>query len=232
MNNLENILLVEQTPEAMEAVKSGNAIVSAGGIRRKGDTGRGFLELSKPASMSVADFQSLFEGKEHALETDEYLRNLDARLNLSTKGLQEIEDIGWLNNSLLQSTYTLTYDGFQKMLAKVEEVISQVSELERYMRSCDAKELYEKTQTYINFMHTDAGHMCSEKYSVTNGNIAEHLDLISALLKRLLNEVETENTDVFLNIQILINLIQPFAYVVRRYTALYFYENDRNLRNL
>ena len=80
--NLDNILLFEQSPEALEAVRSGNAIVSSGGIRRKGEAGTGFLEQAKPAALSVADFQSLFEGKEHALETDERLSNLNAQLHI------------------------------------------------------------------------------------------------------------------------------------------------------
>lgn len=79
MADLSNILLFEHSPEALEAVRSGDAIISAGGIRRKGKAGSGFLEQAKPAQMSVADFQDLFEGKAHALETDEQIRLLDKK---------------------------------------------------------------------------------------------------------------------------------------------------------
>lgn len=227
--NLNNILLFEQSPEAIEAVKSGNAIVSTGGIRRRGDSGTGFLEQAKPAALSVADFQSLFEGKEHALETDEHLSHLDAQLALSIEGMKEIEKIGWLNNDVIQRTYVLTYEGFCQTLYGLESVACQLSSFEQYVRRRDIQQLVQETQTYINYLKTDAGDLRSKKYNVTNGNIAEHLDKISALIKRLISEVENSNGDSFVKIQILSTLLQPYAYVVRKYSALYFYENDGEL---
>ena len=227
--NLDNILLFEQSPEALEAVKSGNAFVSTGGIRRKGETGTGFLEQAKPAALSVADFQSLFEGKEHALETDERLSNLDAQLALSAEGLKEIENIGWLNNAAIQRTYVLTYEGFRQTLCGLESVAHQLSGLEQYVRKRDIKQLAQETQTYINYLKTDAGDLRSKKYSVTNGKIAEHLDQISALVKRLMSDLENNEGDAFVAVQILRALLPPFAYVVRKYSALYFYENDGEL---
>ena len=143
--NLDNILLFEQSPEALEAVKSGNAIVSAGGIRRKGEAGTGFLEHAKPAALSVADFQSLFEGKEHALETDERLSHLDAQLALSAEGMKEIENIGWLNNAAIQRTYALTYEGFRQTLYGLETVAHQLSGFEQYVRKRDIKQLAQET---------------------------------------------------------------------------------------
>lgn len=227
--NLDNILLFEQSPEALEAVKSGNAIVSAGGIRRKGEAGTGFLEQAKPAALSVADFQSLFEGKEHALETDERLSHLDAQLALSAEGMKEIENIGWLNNAAIQRTYALTYEGFRQTLYGLETVAHQLSGFEQYVRKRDIKQLAQETQTYINYLKTDAGDLRSKKYSVTNGKIAEHLDQISALIKRLMSDVENGDGDTFVAVQVLRALLPPFTYVVRKYSALYFYENDGEL---
>lgn len=227
--NLDNILLFEQSPEALEAVKSGDAIVSAGGIRRKGEAGTGFLEQAKPAALSVADFQSLFEGKEHALETDERLSHLDAQLALSAEGMKEIENIGWLNNAAIQRTYALTYEGFCQTLYGLEIVAHQLSGFEQYVRKRDIKQLDQETQTYINYLKTDAGDLRSKKYSVTNGKIAEHLDQISALIKRLMSDVENGDEDTFVAVQVMIALLPPFTYVVRKYSALYFYENDGEL---
>ena len=227
--NLENILLFEQSPEALEAVRSGNAIVSSGGIRRKGETGTGFLEQAKPAALSVADFQSLFAGKEHALETDERLNHLDAQLVLSAEGMKEIENIGWLNNAAIQRTYVLTYEGFCQALYGIESVTQQLSGFEQYVRKRDIKHLAQETQTYISFLKTDAGDLRSQKYSVTNGKIAEHLDQISALIKRLMSDLKNNDGDSFITVQVLRALLPPFAYVVRKYSALYFYENDGEL---
>ena len=227
--NLENILLFEQSPEALEAVKSGNAIVSSGGIRRRGEAGTGFLEQAKPAVLSVADFQSLFEGKEHALETDKRLSQLDAQLALSAEGMKEIENIGWLNNAAIHRTYVLTYEGFRQTLYGLESVAHQLSGFEQYVRERDTKQLAQETQTYINYLKTDAGDLRSKKYSVTNGKIAEHLDQISALIKRLMSDLKNNEGDSFVAVQVLRALLPPFAYIVRKYSALYFYENDGEL---
>ncbi len=227
--NLENILLFEQSSEALDAVKSGKAVVSAGGIRRKGENGTGFLEQAKPAALSIADFQSLFEGKEHALETDERLSNIDAQLALSAEGMKEIENIGWLNNAAIQRTYVLTYEGFRQTLCGLESVVQQLSGFEQYVRKRDVKQLAQETQTYINYLKTDAGDLRSKKYSVTNGKIAEHLDQISAFIKRLLFDIENNEGDSFVAVQVLRVLLPPFSYVVRKFSALYFYENDGEL---
>ena len=209
-------------------MKAGNAIVSSGGIRRKGETGTGFLEQAKPAALSVADFQSIFEGKEHALETDERLRQLDAQVKLSAAGMKEIEKIGWLNNAVIQRNYVLTYEGFRQTLYGLESVAHQLSEFEQYVRKRDIKQLVQNTQTFINYLKTDAGDLRSKKYNVTNGKIAEHLDQISALIKRLMSDLEN-NEDAFIAVQIIMTLLPPFAYIVRKYSSLYFYENDGEL---
>ena len=226
MANLNNILLFEHSADALEAVKSGEAIISSGGIRRKGKTGSGFLEQAKPAIMSVADFQDLFEGKTHALETDEHLRYLDSKLALSEEGIKELRNIGWLNNEAIQRVYSLTYNGFKQTLYGIENVSRQLSEFEEYVRNRDAKSLLEKSQIYMNYLKTDAGDLRLKNIQITNGRISEHLDQISAFINFLLNEVSDEKIDSFIHVQILINLITPFSYVVRRFSALYYYESE------
>ena len=79
--DLDNIFLYEQTPMAVEAVQAGDAFWGPGGIRRKGDMGKGFLEQAKPACISVSDFKSMFETQEHALATDEQLKEFQRQID-------------------------------------------------------------------------------------------------------------------------------------------------------
>ena len=223
---LENILLFEHSPEALEAVKSGNAVVRSGGIRKKGNGGGGFLELAKPAVLSVADFKSLFEGKEHALLTDERLNQLESQLSLSDAALAEIENTAWLNNVAIQRTYTLTYAGFQHTLHGLECVSKQLTDFEQYVYKRDKKQLAKETQKYINYLKTDYGLLRSKKYDVTNGNIAEHLDQMSAMIKTLMLDIKNDEEDSFAAVMILKHLLPPFTTVVRKYSALYYYENN------
>ena len=229
MGDLNNIFLYEHTSDVIRAIEAGEAKFSSGGVIRIGTGGKGFKELAKPASMSVADLQSLFEGKQHALETDEHLSKLDMQLALTAEGIRTIHEIEWLNNATIQRNYILTYEGFKQTLNGIDCVANQLSRFEEYVRKRDTKNLVEKVQTYINYMKTDAGDLRSKKYSPTNGKIGEHLDQIAALIKRLLSDLETEDTDMFVSLQMLVNLLQPYSYIVRRYAAAYYYENDGEL---
>lgn len=226
MKNLENILLFEQSPEAMELVRTGEAVIGPGGIRRKGSTGKGFLDMNKPTVMSVADFTALFEGKEHALVVDERLEGLSAKLAYSDKALDEIKRVEWINNALLQRTYALTSEGFRKSLQGIEKVAEELSCLEDYIHKKDNRDILEKVETYTNFLRSDAGKLKSPKLDVTNSQIDRDLDQISALIKVLLYSIERGEETSLQSIQIIISLISPFANVVRTYSCLYYYENE------
>lgn len=223
MMKLDTIYLFEHSPEAIEAVQSGDAFVSSGGIRKKGGA---LIELAKPAVLSAADLQSLFEDKEHALETDERLCQLESQLTFSEAALREIEDTAWLNNAAIIRTYNLTQEGFKQTLYGLESVARQLTGLEQYIYKRDKKQLVQETQKYINYLKTDYGLLRSKKYSVTNGSIAEHLDQMSAMIKTLMLDIKNEEDDSYVAIMILKNLVPPFAEVVRKYSALFYYENE------
>lgn len=227
--NKNNIFLYEVSQDALDEINSGKAKLSSGGIIRIGSAGKGFHELAKPVSMSVADLETLFESKEHALLTDEQLSRLDSKLALSEEGLREIQRTEWLNYEVLQRNYILTYKGFVQTVNEIKIATKQLKEFELYVRKRDVKDLNEKMQVFINYMNSDVGDLRSKKYSPTNGKIGEHLDQISALIERLINDIETEDGDLFFSFIMLIKLLQPFAFVVKLYSAAYFYENDGEL---
>ena len=228
MNNLNNILLYEQNPEALEAVRLGEAKISTGGIRRPDGT---YLDLAKPACMSVAELLSLVEDKEHSLAVDEQLRQLDTRLNLSVEGMKQLQEIGWLNNVVSQQTYTVTYEGFKRTLLGLECVTNHVRELGQYIRERDIKDNFEKAQLYMNYMKTDAGKMKSNKFIALQNNVDEHIDQMAAFINRLTGDVLEGTGDPFISLQILGNLLSPFSCIVRRFSALYYYENENQPGN-
>ena len=225
MTQLNNIFLYEHSPEAIRAIEAGEARISSGGVIRVGSSGKGFKELARPASMSVADLLSLFEDKEHALATENEILQLNERLNLSENGIKQLQEIEWLNNAEIQRTYNLTNEGFRKMLVGLDCVVQETRMLEHYIRQHDIEDLIEKAQIYLNYMKTDEANLRSNKFDVTNSHISEHLDQISAFLKRLLGDVAKEGDSSFIAVQIIVNLLQPFSFLVRRFSALYYYEN-------
>ena len=225
----DRILLYQVSQEAYEAVQSGQAAISTGGIRRKGANSKGFLELAKPAVISAADLQSLFEGKDHAFITDERLDKLEARFSCSETAIKEIENTAWLNNAAINRTYSLTHDGFLQTLKGLEHIATKQDGFEKYTYKRDFSQLIQEMRTYMYYLKTDEGYLRSNKYDVTNGNIAEHLDQMSALINTLMEDVKMDDGDCFLAIMIIKNLLPPFADVVRKYSALYYYENGGDL---
>lgn len=226
---LDNCFIVEYTPEALEAVQNGNAIISTGGIRRKGDGKSGFLELSKPATMSVADLMCLFEKQEEKQLIDERLLHLESQLLISENGMNELKEYAWLNYAATKRTYSLTYAGFQQTLFGINCLERHISELERQLRERDTLNQMKKTHEYINYLKSDAGKLGSSKFDVINSSIADHLDEISAFVIYLLKNIENARGDVLSQIQMIFTLLRPFCYVFRKYAALYFFQNDKEL---
>ena len=224
----DNILMFEYSDEALEAVKSGNAIVSTGGIRRKGS--RGFLELGKPAGISAADFQSLFESKEHAIETDDRLQQMENNMGSIHGEIDALMELGLLNKSIMEHTYTLTYDGFCQTLYGIEQMKNQLFSLDQYIRIRDRKTkieaIVEKTEIFMSDLRTDAGLLQSKKYDVTNGSIAKELGHITVFLKDLYNKLNRGDEDSFIILQVLLKLLSPYVNMVRKFTALYYYDNE------
>lgn len=227
--DLDNIYFYEQTPEAVEAIRSGDAVWGPGGIRRKGDMGRGFLEQAKPARLSVSDFKSMFETQEHALATDEQLKELNTRINLSAAGMAEIENIGWLNNTAIQRGNAMTYAGFQKVLVGIDNLTKQFSQLAQYMEDQYISDLIKQARTYVGNLRNDAGKLQIDSFNVIDSNIADHLDSILTLLLQLFEDVKQGKHDPYVAIQVIVNLLPPYAYVVKRYSSLYYYASGQNL---
>lgn len=222
MNDLHRIFLVEQTPEALEAVNSGNAKISTGGIRRNDGT---LLEASKPVEMSAEDLLSAYETKEEAAAIEEKLKAFDNRLNLSAETVGKLDKSAWLNSKALQQNYILTFEGFQKTIAGIDRLSEQLSDIDSFIRKRDAEKRFDTARTYFLNLKTAASNLRASDYDVTNSYIPTQLNEIATFLDRLYCDAKQKDGDGYASMQMLASLIQPFIYVVRKYSALYFYKN-------
>lgn len=227
--DLDIIYLYEHTPEAVEAIRSGDAVWGSGGIHRKGAMGKGFLEQAKPACLSVSDFKSMFETQEHALATDGQLKELNTRINLSAAGMAKIKNIGWLNNTAIQRGNAMTYAGFQKVLGGIDNLTEQLSQLAQYMEDHYISDLIKQAQSYVGNLRNDAGKLQIDGFNVVESNIADHLDSVWSLLLQLFEDVKQGKHNPYVAIQVIVNMLPPYAYVVKRYSSLYYYASGQNL---
>ena len=221
--DLSSMLLFRQNPEALEAVKNGEAKISAGGIRRLDGT---LMDQAKPALITAADLLSMVEEKSQAMDSSEQLKYLQSRIDLSEEGLTILQEVEWLNNSLIQHTYTMTYKGFQQVLAGLENVSQNISKLDTYIRQRDIKDTFDTALTYKRYLNTDAGNLRSSRFDVTNSSIAEHLDQISTFIQRLWNDIIQGTGEPYMYLQVMLALLKPYSYLLRKYSMAYFCENE------
>lgn len=222
MTDTDNIFLFEQNEEAVQAVKAGRAKIGSGGIRRLDGT---FLNMAKPATLSVSDLQSLFKNDELSTKMGEYSSNIVSHLSASGEVIKHIEEYEWLNNSLIQRTYVMNYEGFQSTIDCLDRVRSDIFKLKEYIRQRDINDMLERTQLYRSNLITDFSNLESPKYDAINSNIAEHLNQISAFLNRLLQDIIQNNDNAFIALQIVGSLVVPYSVLVRRFSAVIYYEN-------
>ena len=142
-DNNRTIYLYSHSPEAEKIVKSGDAVVSAGGPRRKDGT---LLEMAKPLSFSLDDLKEMVNNDRQLIATDQKIMQLSARLGLSEQGIQELSRIGWLNNAAIGQVYSMTFSGFKQTLAGIEYISDHLTELGQYVRQRDLDDIKEKTE--------------------------------------------------------------------------------------
>lgn len=222
MKDLNNLLLFELDTEAMEAVRAGNAKVDTGGIRRLDGT---LMNQAVPLFISGADIMDLLEERSPIASMDDQLRALGERIGLTEQGIKQLKEIGWLNNSAVQRTYAMTYEGFKQTLLGLDWVTTQIDSLYQYIRQRDEKDKIEKALRYTNFLKTDAGNLESNRFDVTNSLISTHLDEISAFIERLYDELQHDSDNQSLSIQVLLSILQPYDYLIRKYSLSYYHEN-------
>lgn len=222
MNRLDYVFLYEHTPEAMQALESGEAHFSTGGLRRKDGT---LLEMSKPAKMSIEDLKAMLAEKSDDTHIARKLQELSETTALSERNFAELENLQWANNILAKQNYVMTYEGFRTVIQGVERLNKELAGLKEYMREKDIEAIQKDAQRYTNYMKTDAGNLRAVSFDVTNSNIAEHLDDTAAFLKSMVTQLENESDNAYVLLQTLVSLLTPFAYIVRKFSALYYYQN-------
>ena len=106
-----------------------------------------------------------------------------------------------------------------------------ISDSQRKQQMYDRREYIkriERVNKYKNKLNSIAGFMEIKTFnpSVEFMNVAAALDDIAAYFERLHNELKTGTGNTQLALASIFILIGPYAYVVRRYSALFYYEND------
>lgn len=224
VNEEKRIFLYSHSPEAVKKIETNDAIISSGGIRNKNGT---MNEQAKPLSFSYEELIEMFSSKNRLNDTDKKISLLVNELSISQKGIKELAQTGWINNIAINQVYTLTYDGFEKTFACLQNLSENIKGLTNYILKNDLKLLEEQTYKYILNLKSDYEKIELPKFDITNSQIDAHLNDIAAFIKRLINDLRgnDENSDIIYKTIHL--LVVPFTNTVRKYSVLFLYENEK-----
>lgn len=210
--------------EGTKMLQKGTLTLSSGGLRNPDGS---LFEMAKPC---VFDPDSIPHKSEREAEAA-FKRQLEVtteRLEQTMQGVKALKGIAWMDYAVNCRIYELTYQGFEDLILELGNISAQLSRIEKKLDNKEFNDRLERVNKYKNKLNSIAGFMEIKTFnpSVEFMNVAAALDDIAAYFERLHNELKTGTGNTQLALASIFILIGPYAYVVRRYSALFYYEND------
>lgn len=129
------------------------------------------------------------------------LQKVNISMETSMKNINEIKEVSWLTYAATQQLACITLDGFMITLDRLDKITDQLSQFMQYMEN--DMDISELRTTIIPF-----------------------LDELSSFIDRINKEFIDRIIDGRLAIGIITGLVGPFAYVLKRCSALYYYQKQ------
>lgn len=209
--------------EATAELKAGNVSLSSGGLRKPDGT---ILELAKPVLIDSANIVKIPNRTE-----DEYLmsrlRAINSKLDQIILNDQALTQIAWMNYAVNCRTYELTYRGFQTVIERLDTISTQLNRLQVRFDRREVNNTIEMNSKCKSNLKTIAALMETKKFDMEFSAviIEPMINEVQAHFKQLYYDLNNEDQSLQLALESIVFLIEPFCYVIRRYSALYFYEN-------
>lgn len=215
----------ESTAELM----AGNVSLSSGGLRKPDGT---MLELAKPVLIDPADVAKLPNRTEEE-HIEIQLRATNRKLDQVLSNNQALTKIAWMNYAVNCRTYEMTSQGFQAVIERLDTISAQFTSLRTRLDNREFNDTLEQNNKYKNNLKTIAGFMETKNFNAALAtlSIEPMINEVQAYFERLYFELKAGVKSDQLVLGSIVFLLEPYCYVVRRYSALYFYENGINPPN-
>lgn len=193
-----------------------DAYLSTGGAKRADGT---MLELGKPVILSRSDMDSMKSNQDNNLLPE--LQETKRQLEISLKNIDEVKKVSWLTNIFTGQLAGITFEGFKLTLEKLDKIIGQLNQE-------STSELIEKLNRYKHNLKNYAGYLQNADMEIfeLRTSVISGLDEVSAFIERINKDFLNQNIDGKLAICMISGLVGPFAYIVKRCSALYYYEQN------
>ena len=207
-----------------ERILKGEIPLSTGGTRRKDGT---LLEMGKPLAVDTGIVR--LDDIKKSRDTDfSSIAGTNEEINLMADTIEEIKNFSWLQYTTTCKLYEMSYSGFIQTLRGLDQISTKVDGISKRMNEKDDSDNCELLIRYLGYLKSDAGIMEVKNFNATDkySPIVDHLNEIYAYLTRLFKDLKTGTGDNAVILRSISYLIWPFCYVIRRYSMLYYYEND------
>lgn len=210
--------------EATAELMAGNVSLSSGGLRKPDGT---MLELAKPIMIDPADVAKI-PNRSVDEELEIQIRATNSKLDQVIADNQALSKIAWMNYAVNCRTYEMTYQGFQAVIQRLDSISAQFSDFQIRLDNKEFNDALELNNKYKNNLQTIAGVMETKHFNVGMTALTSEsmLNEIQAYFERLYSELKTGVKPDQLLLGSIVFLLEPYCYVVRRYSALYYYENE------
>ena len=210
--------------EATAELIAGNVSLSSGGLRKPDGT---MLELAKPVMIDPADVAKIPNRS-----VDEHLtvqiKATNSMLDQVIANNQALSKIAWMNYAVNCRTYEMTYKGFQAVIQRLDSILAQFSDFQVRLDNKEFNDALELNNKYKNNLQTIASVMETKSFNAGMAalTIEPMLNEIQAYFERLYSEMKAGVKADQLILGSIVFLLEPYCYVVRRYSALFYYENE------
>lgn len=210
--------------EGTKKLEKGELELSSGGLRRKDGS---LFEMATPICLDPASVPRYSKQTvESALRRQLEMNNF--WLDQTMQDVNALKEIAWMNYAVNCRTYEMTFQGFERLIGQMEDFSAHMTRIERKIDNKEFNDRLELANKYQNKLKSIAGYMDAKNFNASSAflNIAETLDEIEAYFERLHNELKTGTGNDQIVLASVFFLIGPYVYVVRRFSALYYYESD------
>lgn len=236
---------------AAKLIKKGAAQLSSGGVRgcdgklielAKPAVSSAAGKLTSPVTMVSSLANNVQSGFiQHGVnkanrKLDVTLDKLDA-LQRAVGKLGSSAALGWVNCAVGIANCGISIAGFYMTLSKLDEISEQIKNLSDKWETDRRSDDIERFDKYSNFIWSDIGKLerllksgddsnaLKEKfYNITaGGGISDHIDEISAYLKRIIEAFQKKTIDGEFGCNIIFNLSIALAKEIKEYSAVCFY---------
>lgn len=226
--------------EAAKLVKSGNAVISSGGVRALDGT---IIEMAKPAAKAVVSnggsvlgtMSSLANNVQSAFiqkGVNQANKKLDLSLNkldMIQKSIDNMANANMLcmvNSAIGIANCGISIAGFALVLNSLDKVSEKISELTDVVKDEILRNQIEKFDRLRMNIKADVAMLQKIDTKVAGKySYIDHINETAAYLRSIISAFNNKCIDGQIGCTIIFNLAVVFAQEVSEYSARYYYEN-------